>query len=215
MRQGARDAGQGWAKNIPAYGVLTTLRETPKAQAAWNDYLAMGPGRSFEKLLATYRACPEHAPTLHRTTLKNWAVAFGWQARLAEIAEVERQAIVAKGIAEKQNRIDAYNDRWRRMQQVIAERAEDIELQDVAGGKTGLIVHNVKGVGKGEDFQLIDLYEVDTGLLKELREHEKQAAQELGQWTEKKDLTTNGQPLRFTISIDRKEDDDSDSAETA
>lgn len=101
------------------------------------------------------------------------------------------------------------------MQQVIAERAEDIELQDVAGGKTGLIVHNVKGVGKGEDFQLIDLYEVDTGLLKELREHEKQAAQELGQWTEKKDLTTNGQPLRFTISIDRKEDDDSDSAETA
>lgn len=55
----------------------------------------------------------------------------------------------------------------------------------MAGGKTGLIVHNVKGVGKGDDFQLIDLYEVDTGLLREMREHEKQAAQELGDWTER------------------------------
>lgn len=161
------------------------MRETAKAQAAFNDYLELGEKRSLDKLIAKYRACPEHAPTLHRTTLKNWAVAFGWQARLVEIAETERQAIIARGIAEKQNRIDALNDRWARMRQVVKERAEDSELQHVAGGKTGLIVHNVKGVGKGEDFQLIDLYEVDTGLLKELREHEKQAAQEVGQWVEK------------------------------
>jgi hypothetical protein len=31
----------------------------------------------------------------------------------------------------------------------------------------------------------VEEYQVDTGLLKELREHEKQAAQELGQWSEK------------------------------
>jgi hypothetical protein len=32
---------------------------------------------------------------------------------------------------------------------------------------------------------VVEEYEVDTGLLKELREHEKQAAQELGQWSDK------------------------------
>ena len=60
-----------------------------------------------------------------------------------------------------------------------------LDVQDVAGGRTGLIVHNVKGVGKGDDFKLIDVYEVDTSLLKEMREHEKQAAIEVGQWQEK------------------------------
>src|SRR5262249_32081265 len=53
------------------------------------------------------------------------------------------------------------------------------------GGRTGLIVHNVKGVGKGDNFQLIDLYEVDVALLREMRECERQAAQEVGQWVEK------------------------------
>jgi hypothetical protein len=31
----------------------------------------------------------------------------------------------------------------------------------------------------------VEEYQVDTRLLKELREHKKQAAQELGQWSEK------------------------------
>lgn len=164
------------------------MRETPRAKAAFNDYLAMGESRSLENLLNLYQN-RDAAPTVHIATLKGWSVAHGWQKRLEAIAEAERQAIEARGIADRQNRVNRLNHRAKLIDQVIAERGADPDMQDVAGGKTGLIVHNVKGVGKGEDFQLIDLYEVDTGLLKELREHEKQAAQELGQWTEKRELT--------------------------
>ena len=181
------------------------MRETPRAQAAFNDYLAMGPDRSLPKLADEYRNRIDSVPTRQLSRLLAWSRAHAWQQRLADIAEAERQAIVTQGIADKVERVRGYNERRELMCQVIAERGADPGMQDVAGGRTGLIVHNVKGVGKGEDFQLIDLYEVDTGLLKELREHEKQAAQELGQWTEKRELTgKDGGPLEVKVDDARE-----------
>jgi hypothetical protein len=44
-------------------------------------------------------------------------------------------------------------------------------------------------------------YSIDTGLLKELRDHERQAAQELGQWAEKVDLNA-------TMNYGRLSDDE-------
>ena len=114
-------------------------------------------------------------------TLDRWKQHPEFAARVQEHRDAWREEIKAKGIASRQNRVDAQNDRWRRMQQVIDERAADESMSHVPGGSTGLLAHNVKGVGRGEDFQLIDIYEVDTGLLKELREHEKLTAEELGQ----------------------------------
>ncbi len=144
-----------------------------------------------------------------RRQLARWKVHPDFQARVTEHVEAQREALKAEGIAARQNRVDALNDRWRRMQQVIEERAESPSTAQVPGGSTGLIVHDVKGVGKGDDFQLIDLYSVDVGLLKELREHEKQAATEVGQWSEKRELTgSDGAPIVFTIAIDRREDAD-------
>jgi hypothetical protein len=64
------------------------------------------------------------------------------------------------------------------MHQVIAERAADPEMQAVPGGKTGLLVRSTKGLGSGDNFTTVEEYEVDTALLKELREHELQAASE-------------------------------------
>ncbi len=123
------------------------MRETPRAKTAFADYLAMGPGRSLEKLLAHYRervvtSGKATVPTVEIRRLEHWSAAHGWQAKLAEIAEQERQAIVAKGIADKQNRVDALNDRWLRMQRVIEARAE--EHAEIPGGQTGLLVRQVK-----------------------------------------------------------------------
>ena len=87
------------------------------------------------------------------------------------------------------------------MTEVIRQRA--VNLKDVpGGGNTGLLVRQVKGIGKGEDFQVVEEYAVDTGLLRELREHEKQAAIELGEWTEKQDVTSGGARLTFTLKLD-------------
>ncbi len=118
------------------------------------------------------------------STLYEWNRHADFVARVEENRAEIWAAIRKHGIAVRENRVRALNDRWRRLRATIEARAADPAMAGVPGGKTGLLVHNVKGVGKGEDFQLIDLYEVDTGLLRELREHEKQAAQELGQWAE-------------------------------
>ena len=50
---------------------------------------------------------------------------------------------------------------------------------------------------------LVEVASLDVGLLKELREHEKQAAQELGQWTEKRELTgKDGGPIEIASPRD-------------
>jgi|GEM_PF-6585379 len=169
------------------------MRETPKARQAFADYLAMGSGRSLEKLLEQYRqqsGSGTSVPSLRYRTLADWSRAHNWQTRLVEIAEQERQAVIARGIAEKQNRIDALNDRWLRMRRVIEERAEHHPnvIPEAAGADTGLMVLTIRYLPNGTR---VEEWAVDTGVLKELREHEKQAAIEMGEWTEKREDTLN------------------------
>lgn len=139
---------------------------------------------------------------ISRRQLTNWKQHPDFRKRIEEITARMGDAALRHGIARRNRRLRALDDRWRRMQQVIDERAVDPEMRAVPGGRTGLLVHNVKSVGKGDDFQVIDLYEVDVALLRELREHEKQAAQELGQWTERRDMTTGGKPFKVYIDVD-------------
>jgi hypothetical protein len=56
----------------------------------------------------------------------------------------------------------------------------------------------------------VEVYSVDTALLKELRDLEKQAAQELGQWTAKTEIVTDEKPRRILIpdADDRREPED-------
>ncbi len=137
-----------------------------------------------------------------RRTLTNWKIAPEFRERVAEHVAAFRAAIREQGIAILENRVAALQDRWKRMQRVIDERAQDPELAEVPGGTTGLVVHQVKAVGKGEDFQLIDLYQVDAGLLAELRAHEQQAAKELGQWSERVNQQVTGSLTVGTMNLD-------------
>lgn len=132
-----------------------------------------------------------------RRTLFNWKDNPEFQGAVDEIVRGAAEAVKAKGIADKQNRIDALNRRRELMDRVIAARAEKY-ISSCAGGDTGLLVGQTRGVGRGEDFQLVEDFSVDTALLKEMREHEKQAAIELGEWSEKREFTgKDGAPLTF------------------
>lgn len=133
-----------------------------------------------------------------RQALDKWLTRPEFRARIQEHVTAFREAIRAKGIAERVNRVAALNDRWQRMQQVIEARAAAMG-SEVPGGETGLLVKQLKMIGKGDAAQVVEEYAVDVALLKELREHERQAAQELGQWTEKTDLTSGGEPLAVKI----------------
>ncbi len=171
-----------------------------------------------------------------RRSLQVWKEAPEFAARVRELVTAMAEAVKGQGIAERQNRVAALNDRWEKLHGVIAARAK--EMAGVPGGDTGLLVREVRLVkvylvmpegegqtggpgdgeraggggkwgqpsprpsprgrggeremeGDGEELgpgrRVVQVaeYAVDVGLLKELREHEKQAAIELGQWEEK------------------------------
>jgi hypothetical protein len=148
------------------------------------------------------------AAGVSRQSLENWKARPDFGARVQEHITSFAEAIKVRGIAERQNRVDALNARWDLMQQVITERGADASLEGVPGGKTGLLVRQVKSIGFGENNQTVEEYAVDTGLLRELRAHEQQAAEELGQWIKKADVTSGGKKMAFTLRIDRGDEPD-------
>jgi hypothetical protein len=103
---------------------------------------------------------------------------------VAAIAAKLAAEIRGKGLVELSNRVDALNQRWNRLHRVIDDRAKDPTMT-APGAETGLLVRTHKQLGSAEYPNIVEEYEVDTGLLKALLDHEKQAAQELGQWSEK------------------------------
>lgn len=147
-----------------------------------------------------------------RKTLWNWRQAPEFTARVDEHLEAFRDEVLRRGIAVRERRVKALNDRWNRMQALIEARAD--KMAGVPGGSTGLLAHDVKGVGRGDDFELIDVYRFDAALVKEIREHEKQAAQELGQWTERietKNETTHAVIPALAAALAKSYGDPSDS----
>lgn len=135
---------------------------------------------------------------LTREGLRKWKRRPEFRERVAAIREQMRQAIVARGIAELQNRVDALNARWELMRQVIQARAE-AGPSTAPGAKTGLLVKTVKAIGTGKNQYEVEEWAVDTGLLRELRAHEEQAAKELGQWTERRQVSLSVDELDAAI----------------
>lgn len=145
-------------------------------------------------------------------TLNRWRKLGDFMARVAHYKAEIAAAVKRQGIANKQNRIDAYNRRWELLEQIRMERANDEWLSDAPGGKTGFVVKQLKTVkhhyvpdpddedGKPSTM-MVETWEsvVDTGFLREFRELEKQAAQDSGQWTEKREVTgKDGGPIEIT-----------------
>jgi hypothetical protein len=126
-------------------------------------------------------------------TIERWRKLPAIVARIAEHRRLQAAALTDEGIANRQNRIDRLNRRARLMDRVIAERAVAKPLQKVPGGKTGLLVRTAKGRHI--------VFEVDTGLLAELRAHELQAAKETGQWEEKSRVTNEGAPQQVFVYL--------------
>jgi hypothetical protein len=139
-----------------------------------------------------------------RRTLTRWKLIPAFASRVAELVREAGDVASRYAIGKKASRLHGLDDRRRRMAQVIEERAADPAMQGVPGGKTGLLCHTTKSIGGGDNAREVDEYAVDTGLLKELREIEKQAAQELGQWTEKREV---GGTIRIVAALELTDDE--------
>jgi Helix-turn-helix of insertion element transposase len=123
-----------------------------------------------------------------RSQLGLWKHVPEFKARVEQLVKQFGKVALRNPIARVNRRVRNYDRRLTALEQVFVERAADETMQQVPGGRTGLLVRQVKGIGKGQDFREVQEYAVDTRTLREMRELEKQAAIELGQWTEKKDI---------------------------
>jgi AcrR family transcriptional regulator len=122
-----------------------------------------------------------------RQTIWNWRQDEAFQAVIARHVDELTREVRSFGIGQLHNRMRALQDRHRRCQRIIDERAIDPKMDGVPGGSTGLLVHEVKIVGTGKAAARVDLYSVDVALLAEMRAIEQQASKELGQWVEKRE----------------------------
>lgn len=113
-------------------------------------------------------------------TLTRWKARPEFRLRVDEHVAEFKRLVRSRGLAILERRVAQMDDRWKRMQQVIQERAESSEHSQFAGGATGLLAIQHKSIAE----EIVKEAAVDTGLLKEMRELEKQASQELGQWAE-------------------------------
>lgn len=150
---------------------------------------------------------------ISRNQITRWKRHPEFAARIAQIVEATAEALKTQGIRRKENRLDNYQRLVDKMFALIDARgAEMAKTEEIAGGETGLLVRDYKG--KDADRAV---YAFDASLIRELREHQKQAAIEVGEWTEKKDLTSDGKALelRPTINVYASESIESDKATDA
>jgi len=116
-----------------------------------------------------------------RRTLQKWKSHPDFRERINENAKRIGNVALGRAIAKRGRRVAWLDQRHAKLRRVVLERAADPLMANVPGGKTGLIVRQIKGIGKGDDFQIVEEFFVDTGLLDALLKLEKQAGVELEQ----------------------------------
>jgi len=94
-------------------------------------------------------------------------------------------AVIDTNLRNSAGRIEALIKTYLKLERIVAARAQFDDSQTVPGGDTGLIATGFKAVGG----TIVQTHELDTGLLREMREITKQIAIELGQWAHKPDST--------------------------
>lgn len=112
------------------------------------------------------------------STLSEWQRDPGIQRRIAE--ELDRYRIECRryGLAVKERRIVALQRRWESLLSIVEERRADPTHAHVPGWRSGYL--------KPVTFKGETNYDLDKDLLKALLDVERQAAVELGQWTEQR-----------------------------
>lgn len=125
---------------------------------------------------------------MSRRTLTKWKARPEFAAEVERIRAKCRAVVEAHALGTVAGRMSEYQHRHELMKQVIADRA--VAGGNAPGAKTGLLVKTYKIVG-GQESYPVEEWQVDTGLLKELRELEKQVSIEQGQWAEKKEVSGN------------------------
>lgn len=129
-------------------------------------------------------------------TLARWKGDSDFTARVEKIVSEYAERALRHGLARRDRRLRELTDVYDKLQQIVADRAKDPAMENIAGGSTGLLVRRVSSIGSGENFKPFAEYELDAALVRELRATLDQVAQECGQKIARAELTgAEGKPL--------------------
>jgi hypothetical protein len=103
------------------------------------------------------------------------------RARVEELKATAAGVIMRK-ISSRNARMQVLQDLFDRMNNLIEARAQDPTMAAVPGGSTGLLVRDYQGKNRN-----VPTYRVDFALLSEQRALLRHAAEETGEWREKKE----------------------------
>lgn len=156
-----------------------------------------------EDLLTDERIAAHPDVQVTDRTLRNWKRHPEFQARISQLIDELQERARQKGLGRLDRRKAAAEDRHRRMTALFEARAE-------AGGRgigadTGMIVKSFKVVGGGEEAYTVEEWSFDHQLMRELRELEKQVAQDTGDWSEKRELSGPGGESLVIQLIERED----------
>lgn len=156
------------SRNVSSVGFRwTPLREQAAA------LLAAG-GHTYEEVATSVGVT--------RRTLTRWRCVPEFAARIEEdrqrIAVEVRERVVTREVADRVERVERLNRRWKQILQFTEDRGRRPEMADIPGGRTGIVTVRSKRIGEGET---VTEYELDIALLAAERETQREAARELGQ----------------------------------
>lgn len=138
---------------------------------------------------------------INKRTLERWKQLPSFAAAVVRFGDDLAAAELADGIADRQRRVSKLDRTLDALEQIVAERAADASMAPVPGGATGWLVRQYRMVGMGKAAQLVEEYTVDVGTSREMRALMEQAAKELGQWTERRELTgKDGGPVHVDLT---------------
>lgn len=125
---------------------------------------------------------------VHRTTLAEWKKDSVFAGLVGDQVGRLNAAMLRLPIAKKRERLKVLDTMHRKALGLIEARGDDMQ-DETPGGGTGLLVRQVKQIGSGKDAYTIEQYEADVPLMREIRALEEQAAKELGQWIDKREVS--------------------------
>jgi hypothetical protein len=102
-----------------------------------------------------------------RTQLWRWKRKPEFAELVQLLTQEITQSALSRGIAQKRNRVRALDERSRRLEQLARERAQD--MANVPGGSSGYLTRRIKSIGSGKSARVVEEYEVDGTLLRQLR----------------------------------------------
>lgn len=142
---------------------------------------------------------------INRDTIYLWYKIPEFRAKVDEHKATFAAEVLAHALADKTGRVQGYFDLKSRVQRIIDEReAKHDGTHKEPGMGTGLLAETkTVSIDSDDKTSVKTEYKYESAIVRDLTMLDTQIAKELGQWSEKGELTIEGPPTRvFNVTLD-------------